>query len=99
MIDLVNEEEGYPRVGKECRGTATYSGCSFRRDTYSDYSTGRGVISGNAYLLNLLRKGAGYEAKPLDTLSSVLTYLSGFFCVGFSLWRMRLNHFSCSFVI
>ena len=62
---------------------ATYSGCSFGRDTYSDCSTRKGVISGNTYLLNLLRKGVGYEAKPLDTLSSVLTSLSGLFGVGF----------------
>lgn len=52
-------------------------------DTYSDCSTRKGVISGNTYLLNLLRKGVGYEAKPLDTLSSVLTSLSGLFGVGF----------------
>ena len=52
-------------------------------DTYSDCSTGKGVISGNTYLLNLLKKGVGYEAKPLDTLSSVLTSLSGLFGVGF----------------
>lgn len=99
MIDLVNGEEGYPRAGKESRGTATYSGCSFGRDTYSDCSTGKGIISGHTYLLNLLRKGVGYEAKSLDTLSSVLTSLSGLFGVGFYLWRVRLNHFSCSFVI
>jgi len=99
MTDLVNGEEGSPRGGKECGGTATYSGCGFGRDTFSDCSTRKGIISGNTHLLNLLRKGVGYEAKPLDTLSSVLTYLSGLFCVGFYLWRTRLNHFSCSFMI
>ena len=49
-------------------------------DTFSDCSTRKGIISGNTYLLNLLRKGVGYEAKPLDPLSSVLTYLWAFLC-------------------
>ena len=80
MTDLVNGEEGYPRGGKERGGTATYSGCSLGRDTFSDCSTRKGIISGNTYLLNLLRKGVGYEAKPLDPLSSVLTYLWAFLC-------------------